>query len=169
MLWEDKFCVKTTNPHFGEFIERELLLPADSRMEVFVFDKNRVRKDEFLGSTVIELEQRYYNTMHGRCGLPYRYEEVTWRDSDTPIEVLEKICLQSNIGKPKWKDELTVEILGRDYCHAIKFDPEQLEIIKRELEVSELSDEILRPDVPVCCVKNQRTFTLFRGNISSLQ
>lgn len=121
MLFEDNFCEKTTNPQFGEFIERDLLLPADSRMEVFVFDKNRVRKDELLGSTVIELEQRYYNSVHGRCGLPYRYDEDTWRDSDTPIEVLEKICFQCNIGKLNWKDELTLEILKRDYCHASKF------------------------------------------------
>lgn len=42
-------------------------------------------------------------------------------------------------------------------------------MIKRELELSESGDEILRWDVPVCCVRNNVTVTLYKGNISSLQ
>ena len=85
-------------------------------MEIMLYDWNKIRKDELLGSTVIELEQRYYNSVHGRCGVPYRYSEDEWRDHLNPEQLLEEMCLIHGLGKPVWVTENVVAIFGKKYC-----------------------------------------------------
>ncbi|KAA0203394.1 hypothetical protein HAZT_HAZT005174 [Hyalella azteca] len=84
-----------------------------------VYSENIIRKDDFLGSTVIELENRYFNKVRGRCGVPYRYSESTWRDHLSPSDLLQEICRLHNIGSPTWLDELRVVVAGHEYCHSI--------------------------------------------------
>ena len=108
--FKDKFVRKSSNPVFGELIEMDISLPTDDLLTISVFDKNRLRPDEYLGSTWISLEQRYYNTRHARCGVPFRYSPKTWRDHLSPRDLLDHLCAIYNLGKPQWLDNLTVEI-----------------------------------------------------------
>ena len=70
---------------------------------VQVYDWDMVSRDDMIGETKIDLEDRYYSRHRATCGLAETYETSgynTWRDPCKPSQILEKLCRQHKLGGP---------------------------------------------------------------------
>uniref|UniRef100_A0A1A9WPX1 C2 domain-containing protein n=1 Tax=Glossina brevipalpis TaxID=37001 RepID=A0A1A9WPX1_9MUSC len=92
-----------SNPIFGKCFQLEGLLPREHILEISVFNRNSIR-DEAIGSTFIDLEDRW-RTKH-RCTVGIANEYCSfgynkWRDFAKPSEILNELCLKCNVDAPK--------------------------------------------------------------------
>lgn len=90
------------NPVFGRFFELDASLPGDPMLEVVVYDRDK-RKDDVIGSTTIDLEDRWYTKHQAKVGLPLEYSETgynQWHDVYVPSELLTMLCQQRGIQAP---------------------------------------------------------------------
>lgn len=91
-----------SNPVFGRFFELDASLPGDPMLEVVVYDRDK-RKDEIIGSTTIDIEDRWYSKHQAKVGLPREYSEIgynKWHDALLPSELLIMLCQQRGIQAP---------------------------------------------------------------------
>lgn len=58
--------------------EREVTLPECSDLKIRIMDYDRIRKNELIGETTIDIESRYYSKYRPRCGLPNRYNKYLY-------------------------------------------------------------------------------------------
>ncbi|KAK9499376.1 hypothetical protein O3M35_002424 [Rhynocoris fuscipes] len=94
--------VKDTNPIFGRCYEVDARLPFDSILTVRVMDWDRLSSD-FVGETVIDIENRFYSRHRARCGIQQIYNESgynKWRANFKPTQILSKLCGRYNLEKP---------------------------------------------------------------------
>lgn len=52
----------------------EATFPMESLLTIGVYDFDMIGKDDMIGETKIDLENRFYSKHRATCGLPYRYE-----------------------------------------------------------------------------------------------
>ncbi|KAM8708996.1 hypothetical protein ACLKA7_015893 [Drosophila subpalustris] len=91
-----------SNPVFGRFFELDATLPADAMLELVLYDHDK-RKDEIIGATLIDLEDRWHSKHHATVGIPKEYSQVgynQWHDIYLPSEILENLCIQAGIQPP---------------------------------------------------------------------
>ncbi|XP_062132086.1 otoferlin [Drosophila sulfurigaster albostrigata] len=91
-----------SNPIFGRFFELDASLPADPILELVLYDHDK-RKDDLIGATHIDLEDRWHSKHHAMVGIPKEYSQVgynQWHDIYMPSEILENLCQQVGIQPP---------------------------------------------------------------------
>ncbi|KAI3376172.1 hypothetical protein L3Q82_016695 [Scortum barcoo] len=135
----------TLDPVFGKMFELTCSLPLEKDLRVTLYDHDMLTKDEKIGETVIDLENRFLSRYGAMCGLPQSYcvsGVNQWRDQLTPRQLLLRVCERRNLPKPVYQDDV-VHFRGDQYSAA---DLEDKNVSKRHLGPlkEQLSLHILR-------------------------
>uniref|UniRef100_A0A3Q3X9N3 C2 domain-containing protein n=1 Tax=Mola mola TaxID=94237 RepID=A0A3Q3X9N3_MOLML len=110
----------TLDPVFGKMFELTCSLPLEKDLQVMLYDHDMLTKDEKIGETVIDLENRFLSKYGAMCGLPQSYSVSgvnQWRDQLTPRQLLHRICEQRNLPKPVYQED-AVHFRGTQYTAA---------------------------------------------------
>ncbi|XP_042364022.1 myoferlin-like isoform X2 [Plectropomus leopardus] len=106
----DHYLPNTTNPVFGRMFEMTCFLPQDKDLKISVYDYDLLSRDEKVGETVIDLENRFLSRYNSYCGLPQTYcisGINQWRDQLKPSEILENLARLKGLSKPRTEDNGT--------------------------------------------------------------
>lgn len=115
---QDKYIPNTLNPVFGKMFEVTAHIPISKDLCVTVMDYDLIGKDDKIGETVIDLENRFLSKFGAICGLPQTYCTSginKWRDARTPRQILDKYCETNNFHKPKFMGNNKVIFHGDAY------------------------------------------------------
>ncbi|XP_056883020.1 dysferlin isoform X2 [Takifugu flavidus] len=110
----------TLDPVFGKMFELTCSLPLEKDLRVMVYDHDMLTKDEKIGETVIDLENRFLSKYGALCGLPQSYcvsGVNQWRDQLTPRQLLHRVCERRNLPKPVYQED-AVHFRGLQYTAA---------------------------------------------------
>ncbi|XP_032599154.1 myoferlin isoform X1 [Drosophila grimshawi] len=91
-----------SNPIFGRYFELDTSLPADPILEVSICDYDK-SKEQVIGTTRIDLEDRWHSKHHATVGIPHEYNPMgynQWRDPMLPSQLLTSLCQQRGIQPP---------------------------------------------------------------------
>lgn len=116
---QDKYIPNTLNPLFGKMFELTAHIPISKDLSITVMDYDLIGKDEKIGETVVDLENRFLSKFGAICGLPQTYCTSginKWRDSRTPRQILEKYCEVNNLFKPRFLGNNRVIFHGDEFC-----------------------------------------------------
>uniref|UniRef100_A0A673VM71 Myoferlin n=1 Tax=Salmo trutta TaxID=8032 RepID=A0A673VM71_SALTR len=115
----DDYKPNTLNPEFGRMFELSCFLPQDKDLKIAVYDYDLLSRDEKVGETVIDLENRLLSRFGAYCGLPQSYcisGTNQWRDQLKPSQILENLARLRGIPSPRTSaDGSTLSFGGRDY------------------------------------------------------
>lgn len=115
----DKYIPNTLNPMFGKMFELTAHIPISKDLSITVMDWDLIGKDDKIGETVVDLENRFLSKFGAICGLPQSYCTSginKWRDSRAPKQILEKYCETSNFPKPKYIGNTKIILHGDEFC-----------------------------------------------------
>ncbi|XP_022646249.1 otoferlin-like isoform X4 [Varroa destructor] len=102
---KDNYVSKQLNPVFGKCFQFEAIFPHDSMLHIQVFDWDLLGRDDLIGETKIDLENRFYSKHRATCGLPLKYDTEVgpnqWRDSLKPSQILAKLCKEQKVDGPQ--------------------------------------------------------------------
>ncbi|XP_072371523.1 fer-1-like protein 4 [Scyliorhinus torazame] len=104
---KDRYIPKQLNPVFGEVFEMTVAFPTETELTVSIFDHDMVGKDDLIGETKLDLENRYYSKYRAQCGLPTQYDAQgynAWRDSLKPTQILTKLCKDLQLSEPEYRE-----------------------------------------------------------------
>ncbi|XP_062065628.1 dysferlin isoform X17 [Lepus europaeus] len=114
---QDNYIPCTLEPVFGKMFELTCTLPLEKDLRVALYDYDLLSKDEKIGETVIDLENRLLSKFGARCGLPQTYcisGPNQWRDQLRPSQLLHLFCQQHRVKAPVyWTDHVTFQ--GKEY------------------------------------------------------
>lgn len=135
----------TLEPVFGRMFELSCSLPLEKDLRVMLYDHDMLTKDEKIGETLIDLENRFLSKHGAMCGLPQSYSVSgvnKWRHQLTPRQLLARVCERRNLPRPVYRSS-SVHFRGDEYTAA---DLEDKHMCKRHLGPLEerLSLHILR-------------------------
>ncbi|XP_067888777.1 fer-1-like protein 6 [Heterodontus francisci] len=109
----DNYIPKQLNPLFGRSFEIQATFPMESLLTITIYDFDLIGTDDLIGSTKIDLENRFYSKYRATCGLPYKYEMEgynAWRDAMKPTEILTRMCKENGLRGPYFSTgEIEVE------------------------------------------------------------
>lgn len=71
---KEEYIPNELNPVFGKMFELEAVLPFDRKMTVTVMDHDLLSADDVIGSTDIDLENRFLSLHHAHIGLPETFQ-----------------------------------------------------------------------------------------------
>uniref|UniRef100_A0A182LWC6 C2 domain-containing protein n=1 Tax=Anopheles culicifacies TaxID=139723 RepID=A0A182LWC6_9DIPT len=94
------------SPVFGRRFEMRGLLPRDQMLHLSVYDRDFASSDDLIGSTYIDIEDRFWSKHLPSFGLPSNFTSRgynKWRHQLKPSELLLKLCEQHGIAKPRIK------------------------------------------------------------------
>ncbi|KAG7256565.1 hypothetical protein CRUP_015909 [Coryphaenoides rupestris] len=118
----DNYIPNTTNPVFGKMFEMSCYLPQEKDLKISVYDYDLLTRDEKVGETVIDLENRFLSRYNAYCGLPQTYcisGINQWRDQMKPSQILENVARLKGLSKPRTEDNgNTLTFQGTDYTLA---------------------------------------------------
>uniref|UniRef100_A0A673XS38 Myoferlin n=1 Tax=Salmo trutta TaxID=8032 RepID=A0A673XS38_SALTR len=100
----DDYKPNTLNPEFGRMFELSCFLPQDKDLKIAVYDYDLLSRDEKVGETVIDLENRLLSRFGAYCGLPQSYcisGTNQWRDQLKPSQILENLARLRGIPSPR--------------------------------------------------------------------
>ncbi|XP_074477184.1 myoferlin-like isoform X2 [Sebastes fasciatus] len=106
----DNYAPNTTSPVFGRMFEMTCFLPQDKDLKISIYDYDLLSRDEKVGETVIDLENRFLSRYNSYCGLPQSYcisGINRWRDQLKPSQVLENLARLKGLSKPRTEDNGT--------------------------------------------------------------
>ncbi|XP_042370594.1 dysferlin-like, partial [Plectropomus leopardus] len=86
-------------------------LPLEKDLRVMLYDHDMLTKDEKIGETVIDLENRFLSKYEAMCGLPQSYcvsGVNQWRHQLTPRQLLHRVCERRNLRKPVYQDDFVL-------------------------------------------------------------
>lgn len=92
---QDNFKPNTLNPVFGKTFEFKAEIPKVKDLKIQVMDYDYLSRDDLIGETVIDLEQRLLSRFHAKCGLQKTYFTSgpnAWRHCEKPFTILERYC-----------------------------------------------------------------------------
>ncbi|PIO29027.1 hypothetical protein AB205_0008540 [Aquarana catesbeiana] len=69
----DNYIPNTLNPAFGRMYELSCFLPQEKDLKISVYDYDTVTRDEKVGETIIDLENRFLSRFGSHCGIPQTY------------------------------------------------------------------------------------------------
>ncbi|XP_052124281.1 otoferlin isoform X2 [Frankliniella occidentalis] len=108
----DNIVKQNLNPIFGRVFEFEAEFPRDHALTVRVMDWDAAGRDDVIGETRIDLENRLFSRHNGGCGLPKRFSAKgnnSWRDSRLPSEILADLAVDHGLAAPRYEgDGVTV-------------------------------------------------------------
>ncbi|XP_043368776.1 dysferlin isoform X4 [Dermochelys coriacea] len=108
---QDNYIPCTLEPVFGKMFELTCTLPLEKDLKVTLYDYDLLSKDEKIGETVIDLENRFLSKFGARCGLPQTYcisGPNQWRDQLRPSQLLHLFSLQLNCKAPIYKPDRVI-------------------------------------------------------------
>ncbi|XP_040924277.1 myoferlin isoform X2 [Betta splendens] len=118
----DHYIPNTLDPLFGRMFEMTCFLPQDKDLKISVYDFDLLTRDEKVGDTVIDLENRMLSRYNSYCGLPQTYcisGVNQWRDQLKPSQILETLARLKGLSKPKSEDNGTsLTFNGTEYTLA---------------------------------------------------
>ncbi|TRY55559.1 hypothetical protein DNTS_023156 [Danionella cerebrum] len=116
----DHYLPNTVNPVFGRMFEMTCFLPQDKDLRIAVYDFDLLTRDEKVGETVIDVENRFLSYFGSNCGLPQTYcisGPNQWRDQLKPSQILEHHARLKGLSPPRSEDNgNTLSFAGRLYC-----------------------------------------------------
>ncbi|XP_053717199.1 dysferlin isoform X5 [Synchiropus splendidus] len=110
----------TLDPVFGKMFELHCSLPLEKDLRVMLYDHDLLTKDEKIGETVIDLENRFLSKHGAMCGLPQSYcisGVNQWRQQLTPRQLLFRECERRNLRMPVFRNS-SVVFRGVEYTAA---------------------------------------------------
>ncbi|KAM6956281.1 myoferlin [Aplochiton taeniatus] len=115
----DHYQPNTLNPEFGRMFEISCHLPQDKDLKIAVYDFDLLTRDEKVGETVIDLENRLLSRFSSYCGLSQSYcisGINKWRDQLKPSQILQNLARLRGIPPPRFEgDGSSLSFAGRDY------------------------------------------------------
>uniref|UniRef100_A0A8D2LWA1 Dysferlin n=1 Tax=Varanus komodoensis TaxID=61221 RepID=A0A8D2LWA1_VARKO len=109
---QDHYLPGTLEPVFGKMFELSCTLPLEKDLRVALFDYDLLSRDEKIGETTIDLENRFLSRFGARCGLPQTYCKSgpnQWRDQLRPSQLLHHVALQRHGKAPVYRpDRITL-------------------------------------------------------------
>ncbi|XP_036404450.1 myoferlin-like isoform X2 [Megalops cyprinoides] len=115
----DNYKPNTTSPVFGKMFEVSCFLPQEKDLKISVYDYDLLSRDEKVGDTVIDLENRFLSRFGSYCGLPQTYcisGINQWRDQHKPSQILHNLARLKGISAPLMGDDgKTLTFGGREY------------------------------------------------------
>uniref|UniRef100_A0A8C4XTU6 Dysferlin n=1 Tax=Falco tinnunculus TaxID=100819 RepID=A0A8C4XTU6_FALTI len=93
---QENYLPCTLEPVFGKMFELSCTLPLEKDLKITLYDYDLLSKDEKIGETIIDLENRFLSKYGARCGLPQTYcisGPNQWRDQLRPSQLLVGSCL----------------------------------------------------------------------------
>ncbi|XP_047127416.1 myoferlin isoform X1 [Hydra vulgaris] len=108
---KDNYIPNDINPYFGAMFELKANIPLCKDLKIRIMDYDFVGRDDLIGETCVDLENRYLSKARATCGLPptyYTSGPYQWRDSLSPLEILDKCCRS----KPQWLSVTQVVVHG---------------------------------------------------------
>uniref|UniRef100_A0A673HYG0 Myoferlin-like n=1 Tax=Sinocyclocheilus rhinocerous TaxID=307959 RepID=A0A673HYG0_9TELE len=100
----DNYVPYTLNPVFGRMFEITCFLPQDKDLKIAVYDFDLLSRDEKVGETVIDLENRLLSRFGSYCGLAQTYcisGTNQWRDQLKPSQILEQLARWKGLSPPR--------------------------------------------------------------------
>ncbi|XP_065669780.1 otoferlin isoform X6 [Hydra vulgaris] len=131
-----KHVANNLNPEFGEVHEVEGTIPFDTTLTVQVYDFDRgAIRNELIGQTQIDIENRYFTKYRAKCGLPQEYKKqgvAKWRDIQSPTEIISELALRCKIDvdykdSDSDQEEIAFAALKKFQRTDFKFVPEHVE------------------------------------------
>lgn len=116
----DNYLPCTLDPVFGKLFELSCSLPIEKDLRIQLYDYDMVTKDEKIGETVIDLENRFLSRYGACCGLPQSYclsGVNRWRDQLKPSQLLVRLCERRFYRRPVYKQD-RVFFRGHQYTAA---------------------------------------------------
>ncbi|XP_051577983.1 dysferlin-like isoform X1 [Myxocyprinus asiaticus] len=116
----DSYIPCTLDPVFGKMFELTCSLPLEKDLKIILYDYDMLSKDEIIGETVIDLENRFLSRHGACCGLPQTYclsGVNQWRDHLKPTQLLHHLCERRNYKLPVYKQD-RVYFRGQEYTMA---------------------------------------------------
>ncbi|XP_063229448.1 fer-1-like protein 6 isoform X2 [Bacillus rossius redtenbacheri] len=132
----ENYIPATLDPIFGRMFELELSLPDDYQLNITVMDRD-IKWDDLIGTTTIDIENRYYSKFRATRGISNIYKEDgyrKWRDCDKPTAILASLCEGHNIPGPVYTTDNV--ILG-SWDGEVGGEPDPIK--KEELALSALN------------------------------
>ncbi|XP_053477295.1 myoferlin isoform X1 [Ictalurus furcatus] len=115
----DNYKPNTLNPEFGRMFELSCFLPQDKDLKISVYDFDLLSRDEKVGDTVIDLENRLLSRFSAHCGLSQSYcvsGVNQWRDQLKPSQILDNLAKLRGVPPPQIaEDGSSLSFEGRDY------------------------------------------------------
>ncbi|GAB1290996.1 Dysferlin [Apodemus speciosus] len=105
---QDNYIPCTLEPVFGKMFEVTCTLPLEKDLKITLYDYDLLSKDEKIGETVIDLENRLLSKFGARCGLPQTYcvsGPNQWRDQLRPSQLLHLFCQQHRVKAPVYRTD----------------------------------------------------------------
>nr|XP_058962380.1 myoferlin-like [Pocillopora verrucosa] len=108
--FDDKDVYKpyTVNPVFGRLFEFTATVPLVKDLKIAVMDYDLIGRDDVIGETQIDLEQRLLSRYRASCGCSKSYCKSgpnKWRDGRKPRTILRDWCVMHNKSLPVYTDE----------------------------------------------------------------
>ncbi|XP_050970045.1 dysferlin isoform X9 [Labeo rohita] len=116
----DSYIPCTLDPVFGKMFELTCSLPLEKDLKIMLYDYDMITKDEKIGETIIDLENRFLSRHGARCGLPQSYclsGVNQWRDQLKPSQLLHRLCERRNYKLPVYKQD-RIYFRGQEYTVA---------------------------------------------------
>jgi len=73
---KDNYIPNEINPFFGAYYELKARIPLEKDLKIKIMDYDFLSRNDLIGETVIDLENRYYSSARATVGLPPAY--YTW-------------------------------------------------------------------------------------------
>ncbi|XP_054937037.1 myoferlin isoform X3 [Physeter macrocephalus] len=115
----DHYIANTLNPVFGRMYELSCYLPQEKDLKISVYDYDTFTRDEKVGETIIDLENRFLSRFGSHCGIPEQYcvsGVNTWRDQLKPTQLLQNVARFKGFPPPVLsEDGSRIRYGGQDY------------------------------------------------------
>ncbi|XP_074151990.1 myoferlin isoform X1 [Sminthopsis crassicaudata] len=115
----DHYIPNTLNPIFGRMYELNCFLPQEKDLKISVYDYDTLTRDEKVGETIIDLENRFLSRFGSNCGIAEQYcisGVNTWRDQLRPTQLLSNVAKYKGFPPPILsEDGHRLRYGGREY------------------------------------------------------
>uniref|UniRef100_A0A7M4FG18 Myoferlin n=1 Tax=Crocodylus porosus TaxID=8502 RepID=A0A7M4FG18_CROPO len=115
----DHYIPNTLNPIFGRMYELSCFLPQEKDLKISVYDYDMLTRDEKVGETTIDLENRFLSRYGSHCGIPQQYcisGVNNWRDQQKPSQLLQNTARFKGYPPPVYSENGSrINYGGQDY------------------------------------------------------